>query len=96
MTDKCFNQHLDTKEAVQPGGPFMIQMLFKSPVSMPDKAWMQSVLERHLNGKVENFGNDSTMAGFAALDHLAEFKDGKVPTQSSTSRRFLLSTSGRL
>ena len=81
MTDKCFNQHLDTKEAVQPGGPFMIQMLFKSPVSMPDKAWMQSVLARHLNGKVENFGNDSTMAGFAALDHLAEFKDAKVPTQ---------------
>lgn len=37
MSEKCFSQHLDAREAVHPGGPFMIQMLFKSPVSMPDK-----------------------------------------------------------
>ena len=45
MTEKCFNQHLDAKEAVQPGGPFMIQMLFKSPVWMPE-----FVHEYHTNG----------------------------------------------
>ena len=32
MTEQCFNQHLDPKEAVHPGGPFMIQMLFKTPL----------------------------------------------------------------
>ena len=30
MPNTCFNQHLDAKEAVQPGGPFMIQMLFNN------------------------------------------------------------------
>lgn len=81
MSEKCFSQHLDAREAVHPGGPFMIQMLFKSPVSMPDKAWMRSVFERHLNGKVASFGEDSAVVGFAALEHLAHFKDATVPVQ---------------
>lgn len=81
MSEKCFNQHLDPKEAVHPGGPFMIQMLFKSPVPMPDIAWMRSVFERHLNGKVASFGEDSAVVGFAALEHLAQFKDATVPVQ---------------
>lgn len=75
------DQHLVSREAVLPGAPFMIQMLFKSAVSMPDKAWMRSVLERHLNGRVASFGDDSAVACFAALEHLAKFKDVTVPVQ---------------
>ena len=80
MSDEVFQQNLDEKEGPRPGGPFLIQMLFKEPAAMPDKAEMSAVLERHI-GPVECFCHDEKTAGFAALEHIAEFKDGKAPVQ---------------
>lgn len=80
MSDEVFQQNLDEKEGPRPGGPFLIQMLFKEPAAMPDKAEMTVVMERHI-GPVECFCHDEKTAGFAALEHIAEFKDGKAPVQ---------------
>ena len=38
MSNKAFQQNLDDKKGPQPGGPYLIQMLFKEPVEMPDNA----------------------------------------------------------
>ena len=51
-------------------------MLFKEP----DKESMTAVMQRHI-GAVECFGRDKKMTGFSALDHIAEFKEGKAPVQ---------------
>lgn len=80
MSKEVFQQNLKKGKGPQPGGPYLIQMLFKEPASMPEKAEMSAVMERHL-GKVECFCHNEKMAGFAALDHIAEFKDGKSPVQ---------------
>ena len=40
MSNKLFQQNLDDKKGPQPGGPYLIQMLFKEPVDMPDKEKM--------------------------------------------------------
>ena len=37
MSNQVFRQNLDDKKGPQPGGPYLIQMLFKEPVEMPDK-----------------------------------------------------------
>ena len=80
MSNKVFQQNLDDKKGPQPGGPYLIQMLFKEKVPMPDKETMTAVMEKHI-GSVECFCHDKKTAGFAAQDHIAEFKDGKVPVQ---------------
>ena len=80
MSKEVFQQNLEDKKGPQPGGPFLIQMLFQKPVDMPDKAKMTAVMERHV-GSVECFCHDEKSAGFATLGHLAEFKDGKAPVQ---------------
>ena len=80
MSNKVFQQNLDDKKGPQPGGPYLIQMLFKEPVNMPDKEKMTAVMENHI-GSTECFCYDTKMAGFAALDHIAEFQDGKCPVQ---------------
>ena len=41
MSNKAFQQNLDDKKGPQPGGPYLIQMLFKEPVPMPEKEKMQ-------------------------------------------------------
>ena len=80
MSNKVFQQNLDDKKGHQPGGPYLIQMLFKEPVDMPDKEKMTAVMGKHI-GSAECFCYDKKMAGFAALDHIAEFQDGKCPVQ---------------
>ena len=77
--DEVFQQDLK-KEGPRPGGPFLIQLLFREPVPMPDREVMAAALERHV-GPVESFCHDEKTAGFAALGHMAEFKDGRVPAQ---------------
>ena len=52
--EEVFQQNLDDKKGPQPGGPYLIQMLFKEPVSMPDKNGMIAVMEKHI-GKIECF-----------------------------------------
>ncbi|HJB22040.1 MAG TPA: DUF4261 domain-containing protein [Candidatus Fournierella merdavium] len=80
MSDRIFQQNPDDKQVPRPGGPFLIQMLFKEPVPMPDKESMTAVMQRHI-GAVECFHCDTKMAGFTALEHIAEFKEGKAPVQ---------------
>ena len=80
MSDQVFQQNLDDKKGLQPGGPYLIQMLFREKVPMPDKAAMIAVMEKHI-GAVECFCHDKKTAGFAALEHIAEFKDAKAPVQ---------------
>lgn len=77
--DKVFQQNSNEKSPF-PGGPFLIQMLFKEPASMPDKEQMTAAMKQHV-GSVECFSYDKKMAGFAASEHIAEFKDGKAPVQ---------------
>ncbi len=79
MCDEVFEQKLDEEDS-QPGGPFLMQLLFKEPVTMPDREQMSAAMERHI-GSVECFCHDEKTAGFAALEHMAEFKDGKCPVQ---------------
>ena len=71
MSNKAFQQNLDDKKGPQPGGPYLIQMLFKEPVEMPDKEKMTAIMEKHI-GSTECFCYDKKMAGFAALDHIPE------------------------
>ena len=47
---------------------------------MPDKEKMTAVMEKHI-GSTECFCYDKKMAGFAAQEHIAEFKEGKCPVQ---------------
>ena len=80
MSNQVFQQNLDDKKGPQPAGPYLIQLLFKEPVEMPDKEKMTAVMGKHI-GATECFCYDKKMAGFAALDHIAEFQDGKCPVQ---------------
>lgn len=80
MSNQVFQQNLDDKKCPRPGGPFLIQMLFKEPVPMPGKEKMTAVMEQHIDS-VECFCHNEKTAGFAALEHIAEFKDGKAPVQ---------------
>lgn len=80
MSNEVFQQNLQDEKVVRPGGPFMIQMMFKEPVDIPNKAEMIAVMEKHI-GSIECFCYDEKTAGFAALEHIAEFKDGKAPVQ---------------
>ena len=68
MSEEVFCQDLNEKDAVRPGGPFMIQLLFKEPPAMPTKESMLKIMEKHV-GPVEMFGNDETVCGFVALSH---------------------------
>lgn len=79
--NEVFHQNLNEKSP-RPGGPFLIEMLFKEKISMPAKEKMASVIEQHI-GAVECFCYNEKMAGFAALNHISEFKDGKIPVQLS-------------
>ena len=54
MSNKVFQQNLDDKKGPQPGGPYLIQMLFKEPVDMPDKEKMTAVMGKHI-GSAECF-----------------------------------------
>lgn len=47
MSNEVFQQNLDDEKGSRPGGPYLIQMLFKEPVSMPGKAEMTAVMEKH-------------------------------------------------
>ena len=54
-----------------------IRMQFKEPVDH-DKDEITAVVEKYI-GAIERLCRDKKMIGFAALAHIAEFKDGKCP-----------------
>ena len=67
MSNQLFQQNLDDKKGPQPGGPYLIQMLFKEPVDMPDKETMTAVIEKHI-GSTECFCYDIQIYGWDS-DH---------------------------
>ena len=73
MSNQLFQQNLDDKKGPQPGGPYLIQILFKEPVDMPDKETMTAVIEKHI-GSTECFCYDKQMAGFAAQEHTSVYR----------------------
>lgn len=81
MSKEVFQQNL-TEKSLRPGSPFIIQILFKEPAALPDKEKVVAVMERHV-GAVDCFSYAEQSASFAALDHIAEFKDAQVPVQLS-------------
>ncbi len=75
--NEVFKQDLDTKEQ-RPGGPFLITLLFKEPIELPDKQQVSTVCQKYL-GKVECYGSDDKSVGISTLEHVVELKDGKFP-----------------
>lgn len=70
----------DLSQAQHAGGVFMIQLLMKEPVKMPDKEQMIFTMKQHLS-EVECFTYDEKSAGFAASKYEVTFKEGKMPPQ---------------
>ena len=69
MSNKLFQQNLDDKKGID------IRIDLKSG-GHADKEKMTAVMGKHI-GSAECFCYDKKMAGFAALEHIAEFQDGK-------------------
>lgn len=45
MSNEVFCQDLNEKDAVRPGGSFMIQLLFQEPPIVPTKETMLKIME---------------------------------------------------
>lgn len=75
---EVFNQDLTKEE--HPGAVFVIKLLFREPVEMPDQESMIAVMKRRI-GNVGCFWHDEKGAGFEAKDYLAQFEDAAVPPQ---------------
>lgn len=73
-----FQQDLGKQE--HPGAVFIIQLLMKAPVPLPDKETMCAAMKKHLQD-VECFWHDEKGAGFSAKKYLAQFKDASLPPQ---------------
>ena len=72
LDGRNFSEKMDC----QPGGPFVIQMLFKNPVELPEKEHMTDVMQQHI-GTTECSCCDDNMVGFTALDYVVELEEGK-------------------
>lgn len=75
----------EMEPTIRPGGVFMVQLLMKEAAPLPSRERLMEVLQAHV-GSVEYIGEPEEkkpFASFAALDHLAQFKDGAVPVQLS-------------
>lgn len=78
MSKQAFEQDLSQEE--QPGMIFMAKLLFKAPVSVPEKSETERILGENV-GKVDLFWHDQKGFGAAAKDYLCHFKDSDVPPQ---------------
>ena len=70
----------DLSEQARQGAVFVIKLLFRDPVNLPERESMTAVMQRRI-GNVDCFWHDEKGAGFAAKDYMARFKDGAVPPQ---------------
>ena len=75
---EVFDQDLSKQE--NPGAVFVIKLLFREPVEMPDKEKMTTIIKKRV-GDADCFCYDEHVAGFAAKNYQAQFKDGAVPPQ---------------
>ena len=67
MSDEVFQQNLDNERGLRPGGPFLIQMLFKEPVAMPGKDEMTAVIEKHIGAALSQLRLRLSRSGFLRL-----------------------------
>lgn len=72
--------HQDLTKEENPGAVFVIKMLFRESVELPDIESMIAVMERRI-GNVSCFWHNEKGAGFEAKGYLAQFKDAAVPPQ---------------
>ena len=86
MTEQkeVFKQDLSKEE--EPGGVFLLKLLFRQQPAWPSQQDMQAVMAKHL-GDVEGFWFDEKGAGFAAMQYRAHFKDGELPPQLMLDRK---------
>lgn len=70
----------DLSQSQRPGMAFMIELLMKEPVKMPEKEHMTAIMKKHLLD-VECFTYSEECAGFAARKYGVGPKEGKIPTQ---------------
>ena len=75
---EVFKQDLSKEE--EPGGVFLLKLLFRQQPAWPSQQDMQAVMAKHL-GDVEGFWFDEKGAGFAVMQYRAHFKDGELPPQ---------------
>lgn len=73
-----FEQDLSNEQ--QPGAVFIVKLLFKNEVALPDKETMTAIMEKHA-GDVDCFFHDENGAGFAVKKYTAHFKDADLPPQ---------------
>ena len=73
---EAFKQDLKGNKGPVPGGPFLMQLLFKEPPAMPDQAVMTAVLEKHV-GAVNCYSRDDKMTGFEAWNTWRSSKKAK-------------------
>ena len=57
-----------------------MKLLFREPVSLPEKDQLTAVMEKHM-GEVDCFWHDEKGAGVAAKNYLSQFKEGAMPVQ---------------
>ncbi len=76
---EVFQQDLSQQD--NPGAVFIMKLLFREPVEIPEKEHMVEVMEKHL-GEVDCFWHDEKGAGVAVKKYLAQFKDAAMPPQA--------------
>ncbi|MCM1325664.1 MAG: DUF4261 domain-containing protein [Lachnoclostridium sp.] len=67
--------------SVRPGGVFIMHLLMKETCAMPSQERMAEVLTKHLGTVEATIGSGGVSCGYAAMNYIAEFKDGKLPVQ---------------
>jgi len=75
--NEVLQQDLGENDYMKQGAVFVMHLLMEEKCEMPDKDFVVEVMKKHL-GNVDCYSYD-TSAGFALLDHMSEFKDGKAP-----------------
>ncbi|WP_221620712.1 DUF4261 domain-containing protein [Tannerella forsythia] len=71
-----FQQNLSEEQT--DGAVFVVQLLFKSPVTMPEKEKMEAVIQKHV-GDTECVSYNESLASFPAKKYKAKFSDRTVP-----------------
>ena len=73
MSNKVFQQNLDDKKGPQPGGPLSHTDAVQRTGAHAGQRENDCRNGKHI-GATECFCYDKKMAGFAALDHIANFR----------------------
>lgn len=76
--NEVLEQDLSKKE--RPGAVFVIKLLMKEMVEMPNKEETIRVMQKHLD-EVECFWHDELGAGLSVKKYLAQYKDAALPPQ---------------